>query len=150
MVDIFDKKTRSRMMAGIRAKNTKPELLIRQGLHRLGFRYRLHAANLPGKPDLVFRKYHAVILVHGCFWHAHSCPLFKWPGTRQAFWREKISANRERDQRQLQQLSSRGWKVLTIWECALKGRGRRNLREVIHTTANWLQFDEQNAEILGK
>jgi DNA mismatch endonuclease, patch repair protein len=89
MTDIVDSATRSRMMSGIRGKHTRPERMIRSALHRRGFRFRLHG-NLPGKPDLVLSRYHAVIFVHGCFWHGHECDLFRWPGTRKKFWREKI------------------------------------------------------------
>lgn len=150
MTDVVDKNTRSRMMSGIRGKNTRPEIVVRKGLHQLGFRYSLHNKNLPGKPDLVFSKYKAVIFVHGCFWHAHNCHLFKWPSTRQEFWRNKIQGNQLRDEKQLLTLSGQGWKVLTIWECALKGKNKRNLNEVINTAANWLRFDSQNAELSGK
>ena len=150
MSDVVDKSTRSRMMAGIQGKHTRPELLIRQGLHRLGFRYTLHNKDLPGKPDLVFRKYKAVIFIHGCFWHAHDCHLFKWPGTRVEFWRQKISGNMQRDEKQQQQLEKLGWRGLIIWECALKGKYKLPFKEVINTSANWLQFDTQNAEIRSK
>ena len=85
MNDVVDSATRSRMMSGIKGKNTKPELVIRSGLHRLGYRFRIHRKDLPGKPDLVFAKYRAVIFVHGCFWHYHACHLFKMPST--SFWR---------------------------------------------------------------
>lgn len=90
MADVVTPEKRSKMMSGIQGKNTKPELTIRKGLHALGFRYRLHGKTLPGKPDLVFPKYKAVIFIHGCFWHAHHCHLFKWPSTRVDFWQEKI------------------------------------------------------------
>jgi len=150
MTDIVDKKTRSRMMSGIRGKNTKPELLIRNHLHRLGFRYRLHNAQLPGKPDMVFPKYRAVIYINGCFWHQHHCHLFKWPSTRKEFWRKKISSNKQRDARNIKDCSESGWKVLVVWECAIKGKTRRPVSEVVHTVANWLQFDDQNSEIMGK
>jgi len=149
MVDVVDKKTRSRMMSGIKGKNTKPELGIRQGLHHLGFRYRLHDSKLPGKPDLVFPKYKAIILINGCFWHQHDCHLFKWPSTRKDFWRKKIVSNKERDQRNIKKYQQSDWKVLVIWECAVKGRTRLPMNEVIQATANWLQFDETDAEITG-
>lgn len=149
MVDVVNRATRSRMMSGIKDKNTRPELLIRQGLHRLGFRYSLHNKKLPGKPDMVFSKYKAVIFIHGCFWHAHKCHLFKWPKTRPEFWREKIGGNARRDEQQKQALEKLGWRILVIWECALKGKNKLPLNEVIHTTANWLQFDNQNAELVG-
>ena len=108
MPDIVDTETRSRMMAGIRRKDTKPEIMVRKALHHLGYRYRLHDRKLPGKPDLVLPRYRAVILIHGCFWHAHECHLFKWPSTRNAFWREKIGRNRCRDANVANQLSSLG------------------------------------------
>lgn len=150
MVDIITPEKRSSMMSGIRGKNTRSELLIRKGLHRMGFRYQLHRKDLPGKPDLVFPKHHAAIFINGCFWHAHGCHLFKWPSTRVEFWRDKIGSNKTRDELNIQANISMGWKVLTIWECALKGKTRRNLNEVIHTTANWLLYDSQSAEIQGK
>ena len=141
MVDVVDKKLRSRMMSGISGKNTKPEMLIRKGLHRRGFRYRLHKSDLPGKPDLVFPKYKAIILINGCFWHQHDCHLFKWPSTREEFWRKKILGNKARDERNLKIYSELGWKVLVIWECAIKGKTRRPLSEVIETAVEWLQLD---------
>lgn len=137
------------MMAGIKGKNTRAEMLVRGGLHRLGFRYQLHRKDLPGKPDLVFPKYKAVIFINGCFWHAHGCHLFKWPKSRKEFWREKINSNKVRDQENVIACSAMGWKVLVIWECSLKGKTRRKLEEVIQTTASWLQYDSSNAEIEG-
>ena len=150
MVDVVDKKSRSRMMSGISGKNTKPEMLIRKGLHRRGFRYRLHKSDLPGKPDLVFPKYKAIILINGCFWHQHDCHLFKWPSTREEFWRKKILGNKARDERNLKIYSELGWKVLVIWECAIKGKTRRPLSEVIETAVEWLQLDTQNSEVSGR
>src|SRR3990172_9124666 len=97
MVDIVDASTRSRMMAGIRGRNTKPEILIRSLLHCQGFRFRLHVSDLPGKPDIVLRRFRAIIFVHGCFWHGHDCHFFKWPRTRPAFWRKKIKDNHAND-----------------------------------------------------
>src|SRR4051812_25000557 len=105
------------MMAGIRAKDTKPELIVRRGLHRAGLRFRIHDRRLPGKPDLVFPKYKAVVLVHGCFWHGHDCKLFKWPNTRPEFWRSKIGSTINRDAAVRIQLVKAGWRVLEIWEC---------------------------------
>ncbi|WP_189420384.1 very short patch repair endonuclease [Cellvibrio zantedeschiae] len=149
-MDIVDKSKRSSMMAGIKNKDTKGELLIRRGLYKLGFRYQLHRKDLPGRPDLVFPKFNSVIFVNGCFWHVHNCHLFKWPSSRPEFWKEKINSNKIRDEVNLEKLTKLGWKVLVIWECALKGKTRRNLDEVIHTAANWIQYDSQNAEIEGK
>lgn len=121
MADIVDAKTRSRMMSGIRGKNTKPELLLRRALHSAGLRFRLHSAKLPGKPDLVFAKYHAVILVHGCFWHRHeNCRFATTPATRPEFWESKFSANILRDASNITKLLDMGWRVAVVWECALK------------------------------
>lgn len=149
MVDVVSVSKRSEMMSGIRGKNTRSELLIRTGLHKLGFRYQLHRKDLPGKPDLVFPKHRAVIFVNGCFWHAHYCHLFKWPSSRSEFWQEKIGSNVIRDKKNIVTLIDQGWKVLVIWECSLKGKTKRNINEVIHTTANWLLYDSQIAEIEG-
>lgn len=149
MPDIVTPEQRSRMMSGIKGKNTKPELIIRKGLHLLGFRFRLHDRKLPGQPDLVFAKYHAVIFVHGCFWHAHDCHLFKWPASNEDFWREKIGGNIERDHRNITALKDMDWRVMVIWECALRGRTRRPLDEVIETVARWLKTESGSSEIAG-
>lgn len=118
MVDVVDKKTRSRMMSGIRGKNTKPELQVRKSLHARGFRFRLHVKELPGKPDLVLPKHRAVIFVHGCFWHRHQgCRFAVLPKSNSEFWARKLDSNRDRDLLHGQQLSSLGWRVFTIWEC---------------------------------
>lgn len=147
--DTVTPEVRSRMMAGIRGSNTKPELVIRSGLHRLGFRFRIHRRDLPGKPDLVFPKYRAVILVHGCFWHGHGCHLFKWPRTRSEFWRQKIYSNIERDRRHLSALTDAGWRVATIWECALKGRKRLPSGTVAELCAEWLMSQDPTMELDG-
>lgn len=149
MSDVVDRATRSRMMSGIRAKDTKPEVLIRKALHKNGFRYRLHDKQLPGKPDMVFPRYKAVIQVNGCFWHSHGCHLFKWPSTRKEFWEAKLLDNRRRDECTTRELANLGWRVLVIWECALKGKRKRGFEEVIQTTINWLLYDSQNASIEG-
>lgn len=118
-------------MAAIRGKNTKPELTVRHGLHREGFRFRLHRHDLPGKPDIVLPKYRAVILVHGCFWHVHGCANSVAPKTRPEFWREKLNGNKSRDQRNRRQLTAMGWRVLTVWECQLRQRPDKTLASVI-------------------
>ena len=150
MADIVSKEVRSRNMAAIRGKDTKPELLIRKGLHRLGLRYQLHDDKLPGKPDLVFPKYNAVIFVNGCFWHGHDCHLFKQPETREEFWQIKIDRNRERDAENKDALSKMGWRILTVWECALKGRTRRALGDVAGAAKAWLVSEHGNKQIEGK
>src|SRR5205085_4862764 len=149
MADVVSPEVRSRMMSGIRDKNTKPEMILRRGLHRLGFRYQLHRADLPGKPDLVFAKHRAVILAQGCFWHGHGCHLFKWPKTREEFWRTKIGRNVENDARTVEALRAQGWRVATVWECALKGRTRLDQHDTMRNLAEWLQSDEETVTIRG-
>ena len=149
MVDVVSPEKRSEMMSGIRGKDTKPELLIRKSLHARGFRYRLHDSKLPGKPDLAFPRYKAVIEINGCFWHGHDCHLFKWPSSRKAFWKEKISGNITRDSKNHAALEQLGWRILTIWECALKGKTRIPLDDVIEQAASWLCAGKSSAEITG-
>jgi DNA mismatch endonuclease (patch repair protein) len=146
MADIVSPEKRSRMMAGIGPKNTRPEMIIRKELHARGYRYRLHVTDLPGKPDLVFPKYHAVIFVHGCFWHGHGCRLFKWPSTRTRFWQDKIENNRHNDRKVIKRLSSEGWRVCIVWECALRGRGKKP--EILgDRIAGWLHNEEPLLEL---
>ena len=149
VVDVVTPEKRSQMMSGIRGKDTKPEILIRQALHGLGFRYRLHDPRLPGKPDLSFAGRKAVIQVNGCFWHGHDCRLFKWPATRERFWKEKITSNKRRDRRYLRELSEMGWRTMIIWECALKGKGRICREKTIARAVTWLQSGIGDAEIRG-
>lgn len=149
MPDVVAPHVRSRMMAGIRGRDTKPELILRSGLHRAGFRYRIHVRDIPGRPDLVFPKYKAVVFAHGCFWHGHDCALFKWPSTRQDFWRKKITGNIARDAKIKEQLLAKGWRVLVVWECALKGTSRLPIGLVIERIAKWLRSDWQDSEVRG-
>ena len=131
MVDVLTPEQRRLNMSRIRGRDTKPEMILRRGLHALGLRFRLHRKDLPGRPDLVFPRYRAVIQVHGCFWHGHDCPMFKWPATRAEFWKEKIVGNRRRDRASLGALHESGWRVLVVWECALRGPRRRSVRDVL-------------------
>ena len=118
MVDVHTPDQRSRNMAAIRGQDTKPEMLVRSMLHRMGLRFSLHRKDLPGKPDIVLPKHRAVVLVHGCFWHRHAgCRFSTTPQTRAAFWQEKFDGNIKRDQVKAQQLRRLGWRVLTVWEC---------------------------------
>jgi DNA mismatch endonuclease (patch repair protein) len=148
MVDVVDSATRRRMMSGIRGRNTKPEILIRSLLHRQGFRFRLNARDMPGKPDIVLPRYRAVVFVHGCFWHGHSCRLFKLPGTRPDFWRAKIERNQNNDNRAKRELLADGWRVGVIWECALRGAGK-NIEGVAQSLAEWLRSDTPLIEVRG-
>jgi DNA mismatch endonuclease (patch repair protein) len=117
---------RSRIMRAVRSRNTVPELFVRSLAHRMGYRFRLHRDNLPGKPDLVFPKFQKVIFVHGCFWHGHGCVRgARVPKGNREYWLKKISGNRARDQKNLARLSTAGWKALVIWECDL-----RNVRKL--------------------
>ena len=138
------------MMAGIRGKNTKPEMLLRRGLHARGLRYRLHARDLPGSPDLVFPARKAVLFAHGCFWHGHDCHLFRMPGSRPDFWRTKIERNRAVDRRAVEALRDAGWRVGVVWECALKGRTRLDLETVLDACALWAREGGDWREIRGK
>lgn len=149
MPDVHDPVTRSRNMAAVRSRDTKPELNIRRGLHRLGFRYRLQAKDLPGKPDLVLPKHRAVIFVHGCFWHGHDCPLFRLPATRTQFWKGKINSNRLRDQSHLGALLENGWRTCIVWECALRGRDRMGLSPALEKLSSWLRSDEEALVLEG-
>ena len=124
-------------------------MLIRSGLHRLGFRFRLHDRKLPGRPDLVLPGRKAVVLVHGCFWHGHDCHLFRWPSSREQFWREKIVGNMERDARSRDELFRLGWRVAEVWECQLKGRARQPEEEVLRRLAEFLRSDERHCVIGG-
>ncbi len=149
MVDVVTPEVRSRMMSGIRATDTKPEIILRKGLHALGFRYKLHDKTLPGKPDIVLPKYSAVIFANGCFWHAHDCHLFKWPKTREEFWRTKFMANKHRDIKTYELLQSKGWRILRVWECALKGKTRIDLDSLLHSCSLWLKGVDLEMDIAG-
>jgi DNA mismatch endonuclease (patch repair protein) len=149
MADVVSRDVRSRMMSGIRGKNTKPEMLIRRGLHAKGFRYLLHDRRLPGKPDLVFPKHRAVIFVHGCFWHGHDCHLFKWPKTRKGFWRKKIDRNKVLDEQAIVELRKSGWRVGIVWECSVKGRTRLLDERTVALCAKWLSSNRRSLVLLG-
>jgi len=149
MADIVTPEVRSRMMAGIRGKNTRPELTLRRGLHAAGFRFRLHDRALPGKPDIVFPKYRAVLFAHGCFWHGHDCHLFKWPSSRPDFWKAKIHRNQEVDALASVALQAAGWRQGIVWECALKGKGRLSIETVLAECGVWLRSDIPFFEIRG-
>lgn len=138
MVDVVDAPTRSRMMSGIRGKDTSPELLIRKALHARGFRFRIHAKHLPGKPDLLMPKYKAAVFIHGCFWHGHACRYFKVPQTRPEFWLEKIGKNQIRDGLQEAALKALGWRVLIVWECAVRSMKKEKSPMLVDLIADWL------------
>lgn len=149
-MDVLTIEQRRLNMSRIKGKDTKPEMLLRRGIHAAGLRFRLHGAKLPGKPDMVFPKYRAVVQIHGCFWHGHNCPLFKLPKTRPEFWAKKISGNRERDLRTAEALQHEGWRLMTVWECSLKGPARRPLCEVVDYCSAFVRSDTQEGSLVGK
>lgn len=130
---------RSALMARIRSKDTKPEMTVRKLIFSMGYRYRLHQKNLPGKPDLVFPSKKKVILVHGCFWHAHTCKRGFRPKTNIEFWCKKLDANRLRDEKTLAQLNGMGWRCLTIWECQIG-----DLEQLATQISQFLETDVSN------
>lgn len=149
MTDIVDAATRSRMMRGIRGKNTKPELFVRRQLHAAGFRFRLHAKHLPGKPDIVLAKHRAVVFVSGCFWHGHDCRYFRLPTTRQDFWRKKIEGNQTNDLKVRKSLSEKGWRHATVWECAIRGQETKALSNLGKQLAEWIHSERDSCTIRG-
>lgn len=136
-------------MSGIKGKNTKPELLIRKGLFARGFRYLLHDRRLPGTPDLVFPRYHAVIIINGCFWHGHGCHLFKWPKSNTAFWRTKIEGNKRNDKKHRTSLMMAGWATLVVWECAVKGPNKWLSDTLFEKISSWIVSGRKSEEIAG-
>ena len=149
MTDIVSPAVRSRIMSAIKGRNTKPELLVRKRLFARGLRYSLHSTSLPGKPDLAFRRYKAVVFVHGCFWHGHDCHLFRWPKSNRVFWRNKINRNQSVDARTLKELRARGWRTMTVWECAVRGASEKRLDAVADRLSRWIQGRRSAGTIIG-
>ncbi len=151
-MDKLTPEQRRRCMAAIHSRNTKPELIVRRYLHACGFRYRLNHKRLPGRPDLVLRRYRTVIFVNGCFWHGHEgCAYYRLPSTNVAFWQLKIDRNRERDQRVQKQLAAMGWHCITVWECQLKPRVReQTLRSLAFTLSHIFIEDLNGAPVKRK
>jgi len=147
MADVHSSEIRSKNMRAIRAQDTAIEQRIALLLKDQGFSYRVQDKNLPGRPDFVLTEQQAIIFVHGCFWHRHHCYLFKLPATRTEFWNGKINSNVERDQRYVRQLQEGGWKVLIIWECALRGKLRLTDQALLERLEEWLLAMSQSAEI---
>lgn len=144
MADVVSKAKRSSMMANIGSKNTTPELLLRKGLHRDGFRFRLHDSALPGTPDIKFTSKRAVIFVHGCFWHQHeTCHWGTMPASRRDFWQPKLGGNAERDRRNVEKLIDAGWRVGLVWECSLRPKFRA---DTIADVADWLRSTKPRFE----
>jgi DNA mismatch endonuclease, patch repair protein len=148
-MDTVDRETRSRIMASVGQKNTGAEMLLRRALHGIGLRYRLHDHSLPGSPDLVFPRFRAVVFVHGCYWHSHGCSRSTVPKSRQEFWAEKFQANRARDERNVDSLVVQGWRVLTVWECAVVGRNKDYGERAAFAVRGWLNSRRPKGEIDG-
>jgi DNA mismatch endonuclease (patch repair protein) len=144
MPDTFDQATRSRIMSRVRSTNTTPELRLRKALFARGLRYRIHASNLPGKPDIVFPGRKAIIFVHGCQWHWHGCSRSRMPSTNVEYWESKISRNQERDRAHRSKLTTNGWRVLIVWECSLK---IRTLDALADQVADWVRTGEGDASL---
>ena len=125
------------------------EVLLRRELWKRGFRYRKHPKDVPGRPDIVLPRYRAAIFFNGCFWHGHGCDLFRMPGTRREFWSTKIARNRERDREVREELSALGWRWCDVWECALRGRTRRPVGEIVDLLAGWIRSSSPYCEISG-
>lgn len=139
-MDRIDAKTRSALMSRIRSKNTKPELSVRKGLFARGLRYRVHDSRLPGKPDLVFPRYRAIIQVHGCFWHGHEqCKLYKPPSSNIGYWGAKIARNKDNDRRSSMLLGEMGWRVRIVWECSIRGQSASMLEALYEELADWVR-----------
>jgi DNA mismatch endonuclease (patch repair protein) len=140
-MDIVIPEKRSLLMSGIRSKNTKPEILVRKGLFKSGFRYRLNVKNVFGKPDIVLKKFNAAIFIHGCFWHGHEgCKNFKIPSSNREFWVTKIDRNRKRDAEVLNYLHATGWRICIIWECAIRGKKQlQKTDKTISKISKWLR-----------
>lgn len=148
MADVVDAGTRSRMMSGIRGRDTKPELLVRKALFAEGFRFRLHRRDLPGAPDIVLPRHRVAIFVHGCFWHMHAgCRLAKMPATRTEFWSKKLGGNVERDARAVEDLVAVGWRVLIVWECAT--RNQEMMTGIGPAISSWIAGGDVRGEVAG-
>jgi len=131
-MDIWSKEKRSEVMSKILSSDTGPERRVRKILTQLGYRYRLNVKGLPGKPDIVLRKYNAVVFVHGCFWHLHSkCRDGTIPKTRRAYWEKKLLKNKERDAKNIQALKKQGWKVLRLWECEIEKHPEKAMEKIV-------------------
>lgn len=148
MSDVVTKQTRSRMMAGIRSRHTKPELLVRKALHARGFRYSLRLSTLFGKPDIVLPRWKVAIFVHGCFWHSHGCHLSKLPSSNTEFWDKKLHGNQSRDAMVISELVRNGWRVAKVWECATRGKtAQQQFPSLIDILEDWIRNEKHHSLI---
>jgi DNA mismatch endonuclease (patch repair protein) len=135
MTDVFSKEKRSWIMSRVKGRDTKPEILVRSLVHRMGYRFRIHGRELPGNPDIVLPRHGKVIFVHGCFWHGHNrCPRSKRPTTNKSFWNKKLDGNIKRDRRFRRSLVHKGWRILVVWQCEMREPDRllRKLEKFLH------------------
>lgn len=148
MADIVSTSVRSRMMSGIRGRNTAPEIALRRLLHGVGFRYRLHARDLPGRPDIVLPRYRVAMFTHGCFWHQHEgCRFAKMPSSNRRFWEVKLLRNRERDAEAIRLLRKADWRVLVVWECSVRDRTSLDLERLQDSICQWIKSSRVRAEL---
>ena len=150
MSDRLTPAERSLRMAAVRQKNTGPEIFVRQLIHRAGFRFKLSNQQLPGSPDILLVRWRKAIFVNGCFWHGHDCHLFKLPATRTAWWAEKVHGNRLRDQRAEAELAKAGWRIVTVWQCALKGKHKLGVSALQELLVEAIQSRAQSIDICEK
>jgi len=148
-MDVVTKAKRSLMMGGIKGKDTKPEITVRKILHGCGFRYRVNVKTLPGKPDIVLKKYKAVVFVNGCFWHGHKCHLFKLPASNRSFWQDKIRGNKVNDRKCRRQLEKDGWRIADIWECAVKGKKKQDCARLSSILCKWITGSDDKRLSIG-
>jgi DNA mismatch endonuclease, patch repair protein len=149
MADVLTQEQRRLNMSRIKGRDTKPERQLRSALHGMGLRFRLHRRDLPGRPDIVFSRQRTLIFVHGCFWHAHGCSYSVLPATRTEFWQKKLAGNRERDERVIDALRNMGWRVIVVWECALRGRSRHSMEKICGRICRFLIGSRRILEVTG-
>jgi len=147
MVDSISAKLRSEIMSRIRSANTEPEMHVRKLLHAMGYRFSLHCNYLPGRPDIVLRRWNALIYINGCFWHGHDCQGTRQPKSNRGYWKAKIQANMARDARNQAECRSLGWRVLVVWECVLRGKKRFTNEHLAAEMAAWIERDAKRASI---
>ncbi|WP_194867594.1 very short patch repair endonuclease [Pseudoalteromonas sp. PPB1] len=147
MADVHNKDSRQKNMAAIRSKNSRPERFIRLQLATLGFHYVTNKKSLPGTPDIVIKKFKAIIFVNGCFWHGHNCHLFKVPQTNTKFWISKIHSNTVRDKEVVAKLMAQGWRILIVWECSMKGANKLRKKDLLDRMEEWILRGDNYSEL---
>ena len=146
-MDIFTQEKRSEIMSAVKGKDTKPEVMLRKALFSKGLRYSFHTKSIEGKPDIYLKKYNAVIFFHGCFWHGHNCKAGASPKTRTEFWKSKVESNKDRDSRIINSLKDKGFRVMIVLGCSLKGKGKSRFECVVNKIIEWLISDNGTNEI---